>query len=668
MMSNLGSFIEQKISAIPEDCDLPNLLNLFLAIAQSQSFVISIPVLVTWTRLLRSETIGGSPTINPLIAPLLELCSSRLIRYENMPEDSDEPSLVFLLEDIDTVPERHAFLGNYRRYSVQIIELIVRQKQSEAIYHIMSQADQSMQHLYDGQAPFSVATYSKSSLPVLRVDAHFTVVEAALKGYIKWRASHGSKPQADEQERTAMENNLEVWCERLLEMNFEDPIIRKRILQLAVAFSTTALDKKVGFMLQVLEHILMSRPVEHPEHSAYSDAVKELQTDGMYELQRLASKMPDQLLDVYDQLEAKVNEIISSGTLDTKRQTSYQTFLFTIVHRATKIDDDTRLQKLHGFINPVQHLWKNPEMNQAITSFNGFCDLLGLSRVRDYLVSRRVHEIQEWGLYQLDAEGQSIQKDLDNRVKALPLRTTKSFLGCSTEKVEKDTPAYKVSCVLWREALPIILPDLLKFLSNAHAFHNPANWTGLPPEMRSLVSRILTDRFWQAGISEGSKDDFYARVTGTKSTMEGFASSIRGSVRTVREACYSILWCMSRLDVDFYGFNELPGPLAHALFADAHCLSSHQLIALLNVVRLMVDDCPVELRDHFVPPILATCFAQMDAKCSSEWERLAHKQVAPTEGDNLTEEMKEESILRQLTHTAVMMIGGFLDPARPSEY
>jgi exportin-5 len=185
--------------------------------------------------------------------------------------------------------------------------------------------------------------------------------------------------------------------------------------------------------------------------------------------------------------------------------------------------------------------------------------------------------------------------------------------------------------------------------------------------MRTIVSRILTDRFWQAGISVGSKDDFYARVTGTKSTMEGFASSIRGSVRTVRESCYSILWCMSKLDVDFYGFSELPGPLAHALFADAHCLSSHQLIALLNVVRLMVDDCPVELRSHFVPPILATCFAQMDAKCSSEWEKLAQKQVAATEGENLTDEMKEESILRQLTHTAVMMIGGFLDPARQSE-
>lgn len=49
-------------------------------------------------------------------------------------------------------------------------------------------------------------------------------------------------------------------------------------------------------MLKVLEHILMSRPVDHPEYSAYSDAVKDLQADGTHELQRLASKMPDQLL------------------------------------------------------------------------------------------------------------------------------------------------------------------------------------------------------------------------------------------------------------------------------------------------------------------------------------------------------------------------------------
>ncbi len=205
--------------------------------------------------------------------------------------------------------------------------------------------------------------------------------------------------------------------------------------------------------------------------------------------------------------------------------------------------------------------------------------------------------------------------------------------------------------------------------SYAHTSHNPSNWSLFPPEMQSVVtSRLLSDRFWQAGISEGSKDDFYARVLGKKNTLEGLASTIRGAVRFVRETCYAIIYCMTRLDVQFYGFLELPGPLANALFADAIYLSSHQVINLLTLVRFLVDNCPMELREHFVPPILATCFVQMDAKISSEWEKLGQREAVQAAADELTEEMKSESILRQLTYSAVLMVADVLDPARGGTY
>ncbi len=186
--------------------------------------------------------------------------------------------------------------------------------------------------------------------------------------------------------------------------------------------------------------------------------------------------------------------------------------------------------------------------------------------------------------------------------------------------------------------------------------------------MQSVVGRLLSDRFWQAGISEGSKDDFYARVLGKKNTLEGLASTIRGAVRFVRETCYAIIYCMTRLDMQFYGFLELPGPLANALFADSIYLSSHQVINLLTLVRFLVDNCPVELRDHFVPPILATCFEQMDVKISSEWEKLGQREAVRAAADELTEEMKAESILRQLTYSAVLMVADVLDPARVGKY
>lgn len=203
--------------------------------------------------------------------------------------------------------------------------------------------------------------------------------------------------------------------------------------------------------------------------------------------------------------------------------------------------------------------------------------------------------------------------------------------------------------------------------SHAHAAHNPENWSLLPSEMRSIVGRVLTDRFWQAGISEGTKDDFYARVLDKKHTIEGLASTIRGAVRFVRETCYTIIYCMTRMDMQFYGFSELPGPLAHALLADSFSLSAHQLTNLLNLVRYLVDNCPVTLREHFLPPVLAACCQQMDAKVNSEWARIQQQQAVQTGGDALTEEMKAESILRQLTYTSVMMIADFLDPARTSQ-
>jgi exportin-5 len=130
-------------------------LQLLLLITQSQSLVVSIPVLVTWSRLLNHGSLGPNIAATPaVIGPLLEVCSARLIRYESLPEDSEDPTLRLLLEDTDTVPERHAFLGNYRRYSSQVIETIVHLKVSDAMEHILGQTENVLAHLYDDSLPF----------------------------------------------------------------------------------------------------------------------------------------------------------------------------------------------------------------------------------------------------------------------------------------------------------------------------------------------------------------------------------------------------------------------------------------------------------------------------------------------------------------------------------
>lgn len=191
---------------------------------------------------------------------------------------------------------------------------------------------------------------------------------------------------------------------------------------------------------------------------------------------------------------------------------------------------------------------------------------------------------------------------------------------------------------------------------------------GLPPNMRSVVDRVLSDRFWQAGISDGSKDDFYARVMNKKNTMEGLASSIRGAIRFVRETAYAIVYCMSRLDTLFYTFPNLSESLSSAFFTDSTWLSTHQQNNLLNLVRYLVDDCPVDYREHTLPQLIAACFRQMDTKICGEWNQMDQQQAVASQGEAaLKEEMKTESILRQVTYTAVLMIADFLDPGKSSK-
>ena len=155
MLSCLGDYFERKFSQVPTEAASSEFLQLLVQVTQNPSLMVSIPVLVSWTRILSHRSLGPSELVSPLIGPLLEVCSSRLVRYENLPETSTDSTYLFLLEDTDTIPERHAFLGNYRRYSSQVIEHIVQLRLVDAASHILGRTEQILQTLYDGQPAFN---------------------------------------------------------------------------------------------------------------------------------------------------------------------------------------------------------------------------------------------------------------------------------------------------------------------------------------------------------------------------------------------------------------------------------------------------------------------------------------------------------------------------------
>lgn len=284
---------------VAESGDIPALLQLLLNILQNPSLVVSVPALFMWTKLLSSSTINTMKAVMNHIGSLLQTCSTRLLRYETLPPDSSDPTFLLLLEDFDTMPERHAFVGNYRRFCMDVIERIVRKSPFEAMRHLLEQADNVLQNLYGNNNRFSKDEFTSTSWQMLRVDAQSTVVVTALRSYVKWLTSQRAKGRLHEAEASAVETGLEQWCRTLLEANFEDPVIQKRVLQLAVEICLNALPPTSKVCLAICEHIFRNYPTPIAGTSPYDEACKDLQGTQPRELQKLAAVFSDQFLVCY---------------------------------------------------------------------------------------------------------------------------------------------------------------------------------------------------------------------------------------------------------------------------------------------------------------------------------------------------------------------------------
>ena len=662
-MSNLSKLLEHNFATISADYDIAGFLALLNGVFRDVSLVVSIPVLHGWTRLLRIPPIFESKPVTESIEGILEVCSHRLIRYESLPADHMDATIAFLNEDIDTIPERHAFLGNYRRYCMEVVEIIVRKVPLEAMEHILTKVECLLRDTYK-ENTFEPSTFVKNSITALQIDAYITVTEAALKGYLKWSAQLCDDPQKMDKDRHRIEDYFEHWCRRISEITIHDPEIRKKIIQLQVTFSTKTLARRPDFAANVLNYILSLPISEDPTYPAYTDAVKNLQYACTIEAQKLAMAFPDHFLAMYDELEKSIGRILDYELDDDRQRLGYMSFLFIIIHRATKTDTKIRQDRLEQMLQPILKVWEDEELTKSLNSFESFCAMLGLEQLPKFLSDRRFDKIKSWATQPLDSYGQEMQAALLKRFQRLPLRATKFLIGASTEGVKESTSTYKITYKLWSHILPKVLPNLLQLISHAQSFSDMEKWSYLPENLQLAVKRVLTDRFWQAGISAESKDEFYARVGGTRANFDGFASTVRGILRQIREAGYFILYCMSRLQDEFYGIPDLPEPLAHALYGNAHVLSTHHFGVLLSMSTPLIQMCPQHLRSYFLPPVLSAYFDRINKKISLEWDAVNQRvsEIAP-DGD-LDDEMKSESILRQVTYAAISSVLAIIDPQR----
>ena len=115
LLSRLGGWIEKNPALLPDTSDLPGFFELLFEVAKNLSLKVSEPALRLWTHLLRMRVLKDSAIIQQSVGPLMEMCSQRLVRYEALPEDTNDPTVMFINEDFDTLPEKAIRSGSLLR-------------------------------------------------------------------------------------------------------------------------------------------------------------------------------------------------------------------------------------------------------------------------------------------------------------------------------------------------------------------------------------------------------------------------------------------------------------------------------------------------------------------------------------------------------------------------
>ena len=648
---------------MPGKADIPLAIDLVEAVLRDSSLVVSIPALHLWTRLLSCTSLAVSDVVTRKYEGLLETCTKRTLRYGNLPEDSQDETFLFLQVDFDTMPERHAFVGNYRRFCTDSIEKVVRTSPIEALDHFLNQTVKLLDSIPCGDV-IDEFTYNSNSFECLRVDAQCTVVTSAVKSYCNWHSDRRSKADSNAANLGQVQSSLQDRCTDLQSRAFANPTIQRRVTQLIGEIVLSIFNDDSEYPLSVFGSILEKIHTSEPKQSPYGEALKEANFAFARLLQKLAMKFANSFMAYYSSLESGISRLLAFDKLERRMKMDLRAVLFLVVHRCTSVNDDERISRLRGMMQNVIGPWEDASFQRSAESFDSFCKLLGLENMPEYFLRGRADSIDDWSTIKLDATGSAMRETTLSRLESMPLHITKAFLTVATDRVRHGSREHQVSVALWEGCIPIILPTLLPLLSHAHAFGNPQHWQRFPTEMQAIIQKILTDRVWQSGISNESRDEFYNRVRQSRYTLEGLGSAIRAAVRGVRELSYWILHCFAQFGDALYKHQDLAEPLAQALYADAHVLSSHQVSTLLQISQALIDGCPVHQRQRFLPPLMVTLFNQVDQKLAIEWELMDRRQAADLDEETLDQQMKAESILRQLSVAAVSLACTFLQPTQ----
>lgn len=648
MIVGLGEYLNLSKNRLPAEADLGQYLSLVLATTRHPSLVISGMSLQFWCSVLRVEKLNGKDQIEKLLPQLLELAAERCIKFEDVSED--HISRQFLTIDFDTTPDTHVFLGNYRRFMEDIVRLIVCRLPADSMAWLENRMDMFFSSELGWQSLNSAKLEYSGNPAYFLAHSQFILVEAALRGVSRWKIWYNEPDKSEVLQKLSV--IIERWCERLIAMTMQDPLLLRKHVQTLVQFAPL-LREVTQLMFRVLEKVLTACTFEYPNDATDDEreVIRDLRTSCGTELNRLAYMMPESLMQIYDDLERVIGETFASNKLSDHEAVAFKSFLLVVSQRS---NISSKPEKFAKVVDPVLQSWTDEGTMKGLMDLPWFMERVGIVRIAEYFRSRGVTAETDLLKAEMDDVGKELKTELKTKWSALfPIRATRIFIQYTIEKLDHNSPEYKDLLALWKPRIQPILPHILQLVAQIEAYHNPANWTSLPAEVQTFVKYSCMERFWQVGVSTQTRDQFVDENVRAMHTLRDFADSVGHIIRYTREYAFLTLGSISQLEETMY---EIPGMATNlwmALAGDSAGITSHSWRHMISLVlRNVIKNCPVYLMPNFLKEFLPPLLTKLDQVLLEKWERV-HQNGAMLIGDEddaaLSEEMMEEHLLRQLT-------------------
>lgn len=653
--------------ALPKNVDIVNYYKLVLETTKHESLVVSGLSLQFWCSVLRIDELSAKHDFEQVMPELLEVSANHLINYADY--DPDCVANKYLEIDFENQPEHTTFLTNYHKLNDDIVRIIVCKKPKEGLQWLANRLNQfySSSLGVESLNNNSLTYKDKGSEPFIWGYAQLVTIEACVRGISRWLIWYTGSNFDDE--KAFLIHEVDDLCKTLLTIEIKDPVLLRKQIQTLVQF-TPLLKDVSGTMFKVLEKVMTSCTFEYPDNADDDERelIRDLRTSGGTELNRLAYLMPESLKSILPQLEEAIAGILQSGKLSQHESVAFKSFLLVVSQRSSI---DNKAERFSRIVDPELLAWSDPATEKGLLELHWFMERLGIVKIAKYFQSRGITANTNLLEAPMDEPGRQLKNELKEQWSSIfPIRATRIFIQYSIEKLDHRSTTYKDLLKLWKPRVKPILPHILQLIYQIQAYHNPANWADLPSEVQSFVKYSCMERFWQQGVSIQSKESFMDESVKAMHTLRDFADSVGHIVRYTREYAYLTISSISELEETLYEIPNSASLLWKALTGESVGITLHSWRHMLNlVIRNVIKNCPLNYIDTFMAELIPQMLNTIDSLLMSRWNIVYRKglQLEGNESDaQLSEEMMEEHMLRQLTAVVDRMLIDLVGQQSPS--